>query len=105
MSLTENWINSYRLKLYHLAHKHSEKDWKTVNYCKKYVHDVTLKCLPWEKDLRRVDDLKHLLKIAYCLSKKKNRNLVAYKEGIVEKEISDELEFPNIDSEDFGWPR
>ena len=88
-----------------MAQKLSEKDWKTVNYCKKYVDGLILKCLPCEKDLHRVDDLKHLLKNAYCLSKKKDRNLFAYKGGIVEKEIWDELEIPNINLEDFGCTR
>ena len=105
VSLTENWINSYRFKLNHLVQKLSEKDWKTVNYCKKYVHGLTLKCLPWEKDLYQVENLRDLIKNAYCLSKKKNRNIVAYKGGQVEKEILDELEIPCIDLEDFGCSR
>ena len=46
-----------------------------------------------------------MLKKASCSSKKKDRNLVAYKGRKVEREILDELEIPNINLEDFGCPR
>ena len=105
VSLTENCINSHRFKLNHVVKKLSEKDWKTVNYCKKYVHGLTLKCLPWEKDLYQVENLRPLLKNVYYSSKRNDRNLVAYKGGQVEKEILDELEIPSINLECFGCPR
>ena len=62
VSLTENRSDSYRFKLNHLAVKLSEKDWKTVHYCRKYIHGLTLKCLPWEKNLHHVENLRELLK-------------------------------------------
>ena len=42
VSFTENdWTESYHLVPYLI-----EKNWKTVNFCKKYVHRLTFKSLP-----------------------------------------------------------
>ena len=57
------------------------------------------------KNLYQVRNLRHLLKNAYYLSKKKDKNLVAYKGGHIEKEILDELEISSINLEDFECPR
>ena len=105
VSLTENRSDSYRFKLNHLAVKLSEKDWKTVHYCRKYIHGLTLKCLPWEKNLHHVKNLRELLKNTYYTSKREDRNFVAYKGGRIEKDILDELGIPSINLEDFGCPK
>ena len=106
VSLTENdWTESYRFKLNHLVPHLTEKNWKTVNFCKKYIHGLTFKSLPGERDLFHVENLETLVKNAYICSKRKERDLVAYKGGQVEKELLKKLDIPSINLEDYGCPK
>lgn len=104
-SLTTEFKGSYRFKLDHLADRATDKDWRTIRYCTNYIHGLSLKSLPGEKNPFDEEFLKILLKLEYKEAKTAEKYLVAFKGGHVERDVLEELEIPYVNLEDFGCPK
>ena len=74
-SLTNGTCGSYRFSLNHLAKNISTKDWKTIIYCTRHIHGLSLRLLPREKDVFDLNILKPLIKNLYNEHKTKEKCL------------------------------
>lgn len=104
-SLTKNVCGSYRFKLNHLVKKLTDKDWKCIRYCSKYIHGLSFRKLPGEQDIFNLNFLTALVRIEYEQSKRQNKFLVAFKGGHVEKDLLQKMGYPYVNLENFGCPK
>lgn len=104
-SLTKNYENSFRFDLTRLFNSLTDKDYKTISYCKFNVHGLSFRPMPCEKDTLPRKKLKDIILAIYQTHKTFDKNIIAYKGGHIERDLLDELEIPSINLEDYGCPK
>lgn len=104
-SLTQNTTKSYRFNLTELSKIMTSKDWYNAHYCTNYIHGLTFKPVPGERDTYPEDWIKPLIQFLYDENKRNDQYVVAYKGGTIEKDYLFELEIPTVNLEFFGCPK
>ena len=82
----------------------NENDWKSVRYCRKFVHGLPFYPLRGER-CQPPENLDELLLNLYREYRSSAKHLVAYKGGVCEKYKLEELGIPCINLEQFGCPK
>lgn len=104
-SLTKNVENSFRFNLKYRFNSLTDKDHKTVSFCKFNIHGLTFRPMPSEKDTFPEEKLEDIILALYCNHKTFDKDIIAYKGGHIERDLLDKLDITSINLEDYGCPK
>lgn len=104
-SITKDQVNSVRFNLTDYFKNLTPADFATINYCRKFIHGLSFRPLPGEKDAIHIKNLNKVIWTIYVNNKTFDKNVIAYKGGHIEKDILNDLEIPSMNLEEYGCPK
>lgn len=106
ISLTTDNIYHKTFNLKNVINKSllSKKDWSTCKYQSRFVHGLSIYPL-YKEPCLDYNQLKYYISGIYSILKTKNRNVLAYKGGSIERDLLNELNIPSFNIELLGCPK
>lgn len=105
VSIIKQNANSFRFNLTEHFNNLTEADRKSINYCRKNIHGLSFRPLPWEKDTVPESELPAIVKAIYAANKTVDKTVIAYKGGDIEEKLLKALGIPSLNLEKYGCPR